>query len=133
MFLYLDCLVKAFVYCDPFTKKVHMLMTCIEVSFLSACILAYALQEPLVEHNLLQVAASTSLFSFWALRTYTAYKEESIYMEEASGVKAPSDVLIFLSLLNQSLCYQTSESEIMLTNLEIAHIMNCSSPDCFCR
>ena len=86
----------------------------------------------MVEHNLFQVAAAASLFSFWALRTYTAYKEESIYMEEVSGAKAPSDVLIFLSLLNQSLCCQTSESEIMLTNLKTAHIMNCSSLDCFC-
>ena len=110
-----------------------MLMTCIEASFLSVCIFAYALQEPLLQRNLFQVAASASLFSFWALRTYTAYKEESIYMEEASGVKAPSDVLIFLSLLNQSLCYQTSESEMMLTNLKTAHIMNCSNPNCFCR
>ena len=133
MSLYLDCLTKAFVFYDIFTRKLHMLMTCIEASFLSACIFAYALQEPLVEQNLFQVAAAASLFSFWALRAYTAYKEESISMEEVSGVKEPSDVLIFLSLLNQSLNHQTSESEIMLTNLKTAHIMGCSTPNCFCR
>ena len=88
-----------------------MLAMCVEGSFLSVCLFTYALQEPLIEHNLFHIAASASLFSFWALRTYTACKEESISMKELSGAKAPSDVLIFLSLLNQSLAANIGERD----------------------
>ena len=110
-----------------------MLMTCIEASFLFSCILAFGLREPLFQQNLFQVAIATSLFSFWALRTYTHHKEESIYMEEVSRIKEPMDVLILLSLLNQSLCQPTSESQIILLNLKTNHLLQCARDDCFCR
>ena len=110
-----------------------MLMTCIEASFLSSCILAFVLQEPLFQENLFQVAVSTALLSFWALHAYTHHKEESIYMEEVCRIKEPVDVLILLSLLNQSLCQPTSESQIILLNLKTNHLLQCSSNDCFCR
>ena len=47
LFLYLDVLVHSFVFYDPFTRKIHMLATCIEGSFLVSCIFANIFEETL--------------------------------------------------------------------------------------